>query len=148
MKPGTDQGWPYREGNFEIRTSGNMNNIFALTPGDSSLHYNYPIAEYDHDEGKAIAGGYAYSGSLISTLKGKYIFGDIVSGRLFFVNLDDAKPAHPSRVYEWQVMYKGVLTSLHDLCDNDRVDLRFGHDKNGEIYILTKTDGMIYRLLP
>jgi glucose/arabinose dehydrogenase/mono/diheme cytochrome c family protein len=148
VAPGTDQGWPYREGNFEIRTSGNMNNVFALTSNDTALHYNYPIAEYDHDEGKAIAGGYAYSGSLIKSLKGKYIFGDIVTARLFYIDMNEAKPAHPARVHEWQVKYNGVLTSLHDLCGNDRVDLRFGHDKKGEIYILTKSDGMIYRLLP
>jgi len=148
VKPGSDQGWPYREGHFEIRTSGNMNNVFALTQNDSALHYNYPIAAYDHDEGKAIAGGYAYSGSRIPALKGKYIFGDIVSARLFYIDINDANVAHPALVHEWQVRYKGEVKTLHDLCGNDRVDLRFGHDKNGEIYILTKSDGMIYRLVP
>jgi hypothetical protein len=62
--------------------------------------------------------------------------------------MNEAKPAHPARVYEWQVKCNGVLTSLHDLCGNDRVDLRFGHDKKGEIYILTKSDGMVYRVVP
>jgi glucose/arabinose dehydrogenase len=148
ISPGSDQGWPYREGHFEIRTSGNMNNVFELTANDTSLHYNYPIAAYDHDEGKAIAGGYAYSGTRINALQGRYIFGDIVSGRLFYIDMKDATNTHPAEVHEWRVSYRGHIKSLHDLCGNDRVDLRFGHDKKGEIYVLTKADGMIYRLLP
>jgi hypothetical protein len=146
--PGSDQGWPFREGHFEIRTSGTMNNVFALTPNDTALHYNYPIAAYDHDEGKAIAGGYAYAGSVVKALQGKYIFGDIVSGRLFYIDMNGANASHPAEVHEWRIRCKGEVMSLHDLCGNDRVDLRFGHDKKGEIYILTKSDGMIYRLLP
>jgi len=148
VKPGSDQGWPYREGNFEIRTSGNMNNVFALSSSDSALHYNYPIAEYDHDEGKAIAGGYAYSGTRVTALKGKYIFGDIVSARLFYIDLSEARPGEPALVHEWQTRFNGQLKTLHELCRNDRVDLRFGQDKQGEIYIFTKSDGMIYKLVP
>ena len=31
---------------------------------------------------------------------------------------------------------------------NRRVDLRFGQDEAGEVYILTKQDGLIRRLAP
>jgi len=36
--------------------------------------------------------------------------------------------------------------SLKELCRNDRVDLRFARDDQGELYISTKADGKIYRL--
>lgn len=148
IRPGTDQGWPFREGNFEIHVRGNMNDIFPLPANDAGKHYNYPIAIYDHDEGKAIAGGYAYSGTKIKALAGRYIFGDIVSGRLFYINMKEASPGRPAPVHEWRIKYQGHITTLHDLCKNDRVDLRFGHDKSGELYVLTKSDGMVYQLLP
>ena len=40
----------------------------------------------------------------------------------------------------------GSPTTLKTLCGNDRVDLHFGKDSHGELYILTKADGKIYKL--
>jgi hypothetical protein len=36
--------------------------------------------------------------------------------------------------------------TLRELCGQNRVDLRFGKDEKGEMYIFTKPDGKIYRL--
>jgi hypothetical protein len=41
----------------------------------------------------------------------------------------------------------GVLTSPEELCKNTRVDMRFGMDSKGELYLLTKYDGKIYKLV-
>ena len=38
--------------------------------------FTYPVAMYDHDEGRAITAGFAYHGR-IAALRGKYVFGDI-----------------------------------------------------------------------
>jgi hypothetical protein len=35
---------------------------------------------------------------------------------------------------------------LKEVCGSDRVDLHFGRDINGELYILTKADGKVYQL--
>ena len=38
--------------------------------------FTYPVAIYDHDEGVAITGGFAYHGT-IPALRGKFVFGDV-----------------------------------------------------------------------
>ena len=37
--------------------------------------------------------------------------------------------------------------TLKELCGSDRVDLHFGRDSRGELYILTKADGKVYKLV-
>ncbi|HWA35817.1 MAG TPA: PQQ-dependent sugar dehydrogenase, partial [Cyclobacteriaceae bacterium] len=56
VKPGSDCGWPMREGSFVIDPSQNMHNIYPVPADDAKSNFTYPIAEYDHDEGDAIAG--------------------------------------------------------------------------------------------
>jgi hypothetical protein len=51
------------------------------------MRYKRPYLRIDHEEGKAISGGYIYEGDL-TPLRNKYIFGDIVNGKLFYANID------------------------------------------------------------
>ncbi|MEJ0033608.1 MAG: PQQ-dependent sugar dehydrogenase [Bacteroidota bacterium] len=82
IKKGQDYGWPEHEGSFVLKYKESMdwvypeNTITAIVP---------PVAQYDHDEGNAISGGNEYWGAKIKPLIGKYIFGDIVKGRVFYV---------------------------------------------------------------
>ena len=147
IKPGSDCGWPIREGRFLLNPYGNLDKVHPLPPGDSSYHITYPVAEYDHDEGKAISGGFEYQGKDVPQLKGKYFFGDIPTGRLFFVNMADLKQRISAPVKEWKVAINGVSKTLREICGTDRVDLHFGKDANGELYILTKPDGKLYQLV-
>ncbi len=62
IKPGNDCGWPVREGGFLLNPYGNLDMVHSLPPGDSTSHFTYPVAQYDHDEGKAISGGFEYQG--------------------------------------------------------------------------------------
>ena len=144
--PGRDYGWPIREGNFLIHPDGNINKPHELPADDNTFNIIYPVAEYDHDEGKAISGGYEYTGSKVKELNGKYIFGDINNGRLFFVEMKDLKVGKQSEIKEMHVSYNGKATKLSELCGNERVDLRLGRDNKGEIYVLTKPDGKIYKI--
>ena len=89
IKKGNDYGWPIREGEFMLHPYGDLNKIYPLPSNDSSYKITYPVAEYDHDEGKAICGGFEYTGNLIPQLKGKFLFGDIPTGRLFYVDIKD-----------------------------------------------------------
>jgi mono/diheme cytochrome c family protein len=147
IQKGHDYGWPIREGPFAIHVDGDLNNIYALPANDSIFHISYPVAIFDHDEGNAIEGGFEYKGKAIPALKGKYVFGDIPSGRLFYITLSDLKPGTLATVKEWFVSLNGKRISLRDLCGQNRVDLRFARDEQGELYISTKPDGKIYRLI-
>jgi len=144
--PGHDYGWPTREGSFVIRLKESTRNLYPLSPTDASNNLDYPVAEYDHDEGNAIIGGYEYWGSTISNLKGKYLFGDMVNGRLFYVDVADLKPGSKAPMKEFQISLNGKLTSFKGLCDDERLSMRFGRDHLGEIYISTMPDGKIYKL--
>jgi hypothetical protein len=48
---------------------------------------------------------------------------------------------------ECKVSLNREVKPLKELCGNDRVDLHFGRDVQGELYILTKADGKIYKLV-
>jgi glucose/arabinose dehydrogenase len=146
VKPGNDYGWPVREGSFLLKSINDINKVHSLAPDDSVYHISYPLAQYDHDEGNAISGGYEYLGKAIPQLKGKYVFGDIPTGRLFYVNIADLKQGSYATIKEWEVADDGIIKTLKELCGNDRVDLHFGRDLSGELYILTKPDGKMYKL--
>jgi mono/diheme cytochrome c family protein len=145
--PGHDYGWPIREGKFLMKYDENMSNIFALPPDDSSYHVTYPVAQYDHDEGNAISGGFEYWGTSVPELKGKCIFGDIVRGRIFFVEADDLQVGKQSTIKEMKVSINGKLTTMIELSGAQKVDMRFARDHKGELYVMTKPDGKIYRVV-
>jgi len=146
IKPGHDYGWPIREGSFLVNPYGDLKRIYSLPVNDSVYKITYPVAEYDHDEGKAISGGYEYRGT-IPALKGKFLFGDIPTGRLFYIDMADMKQGVFATIREWKVSLNGHTLTLKQLCGNDRVDLHFGRDAGGEIYIMTKADGKMYKLV-
>lgn len=147
LLPGHDYGWPIREGNFLIHPDGNINKAHELPTDDTKFQVTYPVAEYDHDEGKAISGGYEYFGSSAKNLKGKYIFGDINNGRLFFVDVKDLKQGKFADIKEVTPALNGDTTSMMKLCGSERVDLRLGIDGKGEMYVFTKPDGKIYKIV-
>ena len=147
IMPGHDYGWPIREGTFVFDPYGDLNKVYPLPANDSIYKITYPVAEFDHDEGKAISGGYEYWGTAIPQLKGKYLFGDIPSGRLFFIEMADVKQGKQAPIKEWKISMNGTQRTLKELCGSDRVDLHFGRDSRGELYILTKADGKVYKLV-
>ncbi len=146
VRPGRDYGWPIREGRFVVDPHGNINNVYPLPDNDSIYNITYPVAEFDHDEGVAISGGLEYWGNDIPQLKGKYLFGDIPSGRLYCFNIADIRQGKRVPVQEWRISLNGTDTTLVKACESSRVDLHFGRDARGELYILTKADGKLYKL--
>ncbi|WP_159717005.1 PQQ-dependent sugar dehydrogenase [Geminicoccus flavidas] len=142
---GANYGWPLREGTFVIDRR-NPRNLSRLPAGDRG--YTYPVAQYDHDEGRAIAGGFVYRGNAAPALRGHYLFGDIVNGRVFHVPVAELRLGRQATIRELTFRHKGRAVTLQNLVQgmNGRVDLRFGQGENGEVYILTKQDGMIRRL--
>jgi hypothetical protein len=171
VRNGGNYGWMKREGYWEngmIRPGGALNQLYEL-PGDvlrgrNRDEFTYPVAIYDHDEGVAITGAFAYHGR-IEALRGKLIFGDVNRGRLFAADLtavkaaDDGVPETVAPIEEIQLYVRGpsgqrIYTSFRELVEGtlgtslSRTDLHLGVDRNGEIFITSRQDGMIRQLVP
>ena len=75
-----------------------------------------------------------------------YVFGDIVTGRIFFAPADGLANGRLSPFAELKLRYAGRDRSLLDILGDTRADLRFGTDERGAIYLLTKRDGTIRKV--
>jgi len=151
INSGDNYGWSDREGTFLVGGG-------ALPAGDSG--FTYPVAQYDHNEGHAIAGGFAYRGDNIPALQGKFVFGDIVNGRIFYsdvdemITVDDGNPSTTATINELQLIYDGSNQDFIDIVSGAlgknafRTDLRLGIDDRGELYLMSKQDGWIREVLP
>ncbi len=138
---GANYGWPNREGNYLYDVNANPELVYPLPEDDAG--YTYPVAQYDHDEGNAISGGFVYAGKKVPQMKGKYVFGDIPRGKLFYAEAAAMEPGQQAPVYELSVEFDGQKTNLETLTESKRVDLRFGTDIAGEMYIFTKCNGTL-----
>ena len=155
-RAGGNYGWRLREGNFATAydvQDGVPGEVYALD--GRADEFVYPIAQYDHDEGNAIGGGYVYEGSAIAALQGKFVFTDIVRGRVFYIDADELIEGRQSEVKELRLSFSGEEKGLSDITGMDnsyipgkRVDLRMGIDALGELYLLTKADGWIRKIIP
>ncbi|MES2378228.1 MAG: PQQ-dependent sugar dehydrogenase [Bacteroidota bacterium] len=144
LKPGLNYGWPTREGTFVSILAGKKSAIYNL-PAHDDPKYTYPVAQYDHDEGNSISGGFVYTGD-IAALKGKYIFGDIVKGRVFYVELADLKLGKQATIKEFDLQFGDLKTTYPQLLKNVKADMRFGLGENNAFYIWAKTDGKIWQI--
>ena len=130
----------------------------------------YPVAQYSHNReigGDAIANGFVYRGKLIPALKDKLVFGDITTGRIWYANradvlaADDGDPTTVAPIHEIDADLRRLteekfrerggkgqaLPGMAMVSGRGRVDLRFAEDNDGELYILTKSDGMIRKVV-
>ena len=143
VEKGGDYGWPNREGNFGIATTRDMKTVYKLEKSDL-VRFKAPLAQYDHEDGNAIGGGFLYDGE-IELLKNKYVFGDIVNGKIFYMNF--SPQLIDSSIYELTIVDGGKETSLQELSNIKRVHQRIGYDQlNKILYVITKADGMIWRV--
>jgi len=202
VTPGGNYGWAEREGIEQLLVGGANNgktgsqtspvtpfptpDSLTVTGLMSTVTPIYPVAEYSHRDGDAISSGFAYHGTLVPQLRGKYVFGDITTGRLLYCNMDELVAANDGNritaapIHELQVVYNGVERRLFDVArdkynarggsqpgntlpgispvtdGNDpygvpygrgRVDMRLALGGDGEIYVLSKSDGMIRKLV-
>jgi glucose/arabinose dehydrogenase len=88
-----------------------------------------PLAEYGHDQGCAVTGGYVYRGPDQPALAGVYAFADYCSGRLWGVASGGPDRQDPVLLAE-----TGVTISS------------FGEDDGGELYV-TDLGGQLLRVL-
>ena len=168
---GGNYGWMKREGFFEngvTRPNGALNQLFPLPveilEGRTKDEFTYPVAIYDHDDGQAVTGGFAYRGR-IPALRGKFVFGDIARGRLFAADLaamkkaDDGIPQTVAAVEEIQLYVTGsdgnrTYVTFRELVEATngatatRADLHISRSRDGELFLTSRQDGMIRMLVP
>lgn len=168
---GGNYGWMAREGYWEngkYRPGGELNQLFELPAdvldGRTEDPYTYPVAMYDHNEGRAISGGFAYYGR-IEALRGKFVFGDLVRGRLFAADLaimkaaDDGIPNTMAPIEEIQLYVldadgSRIYVNFRELiertngAETTRADMHLGRTRDGEIFVTSRQDGMIRMLVP
>jgi len=81
-------------------------------------------------------------------LQGTYVFGDLVNGRVFGVNADELELGKQAEIHELLLELDGESVTMMELAGNvGRVDLRFGTDLQGELYIMEKIHGHIYKVV-
>jgi glucose/arabinose dehydrogenase len=117
---GGNYGWRCREGFHETTN-------VCTTSGP----YIDPVAEYGHDEGISVTGGYVYRGSAIAELDGVYLFGDYGSG-----NIWGLFPQAGGNNYERRL-----------LLDSDLSISSFAEDADGEPIVLDYGGGGLYRIV-
>jgi len=144
---GKNHGWPIREGNFVIDAEGDINRVYPLPPNDSSNGLIYPVIAYDHDEGLAMAGGYEYKGKAIPAFAGKFILGDIAKGKIFIADVSKIREGKHADIQRLHLRIGGKETTLLAVAGLGRVDMRLGQDAQGELYVTTKYDGRIYKMV-
>jgi hypothetical protein len=171
VRNGENYGWMKREGYWEngmTRPGGALDQLFPLPAdvleGRQKDGFTYPVAIYDHNDGVAVSGGFAYHGR-IPALRGKFVFGDIQRGRLFAAELsamkkaDDGIPQTVAPVEEIQLYVRDargnrVYVSFRELVERTmgssvtRADLHISRSADGELFLTSRQDGMIRMLVP
>jgi glucose/arabinose dehydrogenase len=115
--PGANFGWRFFEGSAPYEGSA---------PDPQTLVF--PVAEYSHELGCSITGGYVYRGASTPEWQGIYFFGDYCSGLVFGL----MRAADGS----WE---------QRSLFDTGASISSFGEDSQGELF-LVDLGGTIYRL--
>jgi glucose/arabinose dehydrogenase len=116
---GGNYGWRTREGAH----------CFNPSVGCNTAGLVEPLAEYGHDEGISVTGGYLYRGSAIASLTGQYVFTDFATGR--FWALASAPGGGIAR--------RLVAEAGHNIAS-------FAEDASGELLAVDHFGGQVYRL--
>ena len=176
IKKGANYGYSLREGP-QARTAEGMQPVPADdtipvqitdTIVRGTVKPTYPVIAYPHTAigGDAIAGGFIYRGTRIPALQGKLLFGDITTGHIWYADMaevlraDDGDPTTLATMHEIDAGLRhlveetfrarrggDVLPGAGAVSGKGRADMRFAEDSNGELYILTKSDGMIRQVV-
>jgi len=88
-----------------------------------------PVAEYGHDLGCSVTGGYVYRGTAVPGLAGTYLYADFCSGTIWGLDASAERPA--PRL----------------LLESGRALASFGEDEAGELYVLDLAGGRLDRVV-
>jgi hypothetical protein len=158
VRAGDNLGWSEIEGRLDFR-SENQCFLYPLTPELEEAGFTYPVTSFDHntpsnwpcnsDSGHAISGGFVYRGDL-TALQGKYIFGDLVTGQVFYSEVSEFQRNGPreARIQELALYdTAGNRMRMPDFVGDGRIDLRFGTDSDRNLYLLSKANGKVWKVV-
>jgi uncharacterized repeat protein (TIGR03806 family) len=117
IRNGGNYGWRCKEANSN----------FNLLDCDDNLVT--PIASYSHELGNSVTGGFVYRGNLIPQLRGKYVFADYGSGRVWSIQSDQ----------QGQQEIQLLVNANNGISS-------FALDDQGEILLTNLPNGQIYQL--
>lgn len=117
IESGGNYGWNIMEGFHCFEPSSDCDTSGLILP----------IVEYGRDEGVSVTGGFVYRGPAINQLKGKYIYADYATGKIWA--LDFSEINDPANTELMEVSFQ--ISS-------------FGEDQDQELY-LCGFDGKIYK---
>lgn len=117
IKRGGNYGWSLREG------------AHCYSDDCQRADLIEPVAEYSHDDGCSVTGGYVYRGNALPALQGIYFFGDYCSGNIW--GLFSAGNGR----YDQQLLFETDLNIAS-----------FAEDLEGEIYVID-LGGKIFRIM-
>ena len=159
VRAGDNLGWSVVEGRY-LYDNADECNLYTIPDDVDTSDFVFPVASFDHDppagwpctsdSGHAISGGLVYRGNDLKGLGGKYVFGDLVTGEVFWT--DSGQMRHGSRreatLNEAQLFdTDGNRLRMTDFVDDPRVDLRFGTDADRNLYLLAKANGMVWKVV-
>ena len=129
---GGNFGWRVKEGSFLFDPNGDDPGfVTERSPGEPDGLID-PVAEYDHDEGISVIGGFVYRGDAIPQLRGRYVFGDFARSFEEFGRLFHFRSSGAGQIQEFRLVGQDSLGLKLD---------GFGQDANGELYVLGNTTG-------
>ena len=118
---GGNYGWRVKEANADYNAKDNAVNEAELVS---------PIWQYSHSNGDvSITGGVVYRGSSNPALRGKYIYGDYASGRVWALTPKDNKTATNQEI----IGRAGTVSA-------------FGEDQKHELYLCDYATGKIMKI--
>lgn len=116
---GLNYGWRCREGSINFNSSG------------CSSGYVDPVFDYPHgfSTGQSVTGGFVYRGQTYPDLQGHYVYGDYGSGNIWTLAPDG--DGGFTNLLQGKLLPNGELST-------------FGQDADGELYVASKNDGVIF----
>ena len=111
VERGANLGWNAREGQH----------CFAPKQGCATAGLTDPVWEGAHPAHVSLTGGFVYAGTAIPALRGKYVFGDFLVGRLWAID-PPARGARAAAAQYW-------------LTDHDLMVSTFGRRRDGELWV-------------
>ncbi|GAB4037242.1 PQQ-dependent sugar dehydrogenase [Spirosoma gilvum] len=119
---GGNYGWRVKEAGKDYKAAGNNVDPAELIP---------PVYQYGRDKGDvSITGGYVYRGPTNTALKGKYIYADYASGRVWALTMNGNKATDNQEL----VSKAGSISA-------------FGEDQKSELYLCDHSGGKILKLV-